>query len=237
MSRLHLLIAGFFSMSLAFAATGDTRPVRAESVRIGSTTVVQVEAGGRFFEAHRTDSAVTALDAGGDAEGTALFATWDEAGRRWSAYSRDGGASWAPARPLNQTLLLRDGAAGPEDALPAPIGGLALPSDGSIHIVQFRTVSLPEWRASLVDLESSSVPEDLPIKGRAASLVAAGQLSFFMELADSQSGEVLARAGDKEKAPAPIAGSATGPDWARTEEAADRWAQMFRDFLDENLGK
>jgi hypothetical protein len=92
-------------------------------------------------------------------------------------------------------------------------------------------------RASLVDLESSSVPEDLPIKGRAASLVAAGQLSFFMELADSQSGEVLARAGDKEKAPTPIAGAATGPDWARTEEAADRWAQMFRDFLDENLGK
>jgi len=91
--------------------------------------------------------------------------------------------------------------------------------------------------ASLVDLEHSSVPEDLPVKGRAASLVAAGQLTFFMELADSQSGEVLARAGDKEKAPAGIAGAATDRDWARTEEAADRWAQMFRDFLDENLGR
>lgn len=91
--------------------------------------------------------------------------------------------------------------------------------------------------ASLVDLELSSIPEDLPVKGRAASLVAAGQLTFFMELADSQSGEVLARAGDKEKAPARIAGAATERDWARTEEAADRWAQMFRDFLDENLGR
>lgn len=91
--------------------------------------------------------------------------------------------------------------------------------------------------ASLVDLEMSSVPDDLPVKGRAASLVAAGQLTFFMELADSQTGEVLARAGDKEKAPAQIAGAATERDWARTEEAADRWAQMFRDFLDENLGR
>ena len=92
-------------------------------------------------------------------------------------------------------------------------------------------------RASLVDLEMSAVPDDLPIRGRAASLVAAGQLTFFMELADSQTGEVLARAGDKEKAPAQIAGAATDRDWARTEEAAERWAQMFRDFLDENLGK
>jgi len=91
--------------------------------------------------------------------------------------------------------------------------------------------------ASLVDLEFSSVPEDLPIKGRAAKLVAAGQLTFFMELADSQTGEVLARAGDKEKAPAQIAGAATEHDWARTEAAAERWAQAFRDFLDENLGR
>lgn len=91
-------------------------------------------------------------------------------------------------------------------------------------------------RASLVDLELSSVPDDLPVKGRAASLVAAGQLTFFMELADSESGEVLARAGDKEEAPAQIAGAATERDWTRTEQAAERWAQMFRDFLDENLG-
>ncbi len=92
-------------------------------------------------------------------------------------------------------------------------------------------------RASLVDLELSAVPEDLPVKGRAATLVAAGQLTFFMELADSESGEVLARAGDQEKAPAQIAGAATDRDWARTAEAADRWARMFRDFLDENLGR
>ena len=94
-------------------------------------------------------------------------------------------------------------------------------------------------RGSLVDLELSNVPERLPVKGRAASLIAAGQLTFFMELADSRSGEVLARAGDREKAPpdTQIAGPSTERDWRRTEQAAERWAGMFRDFLDENLGK
>lgn len=91
-------------------------------------------------------------------------------------------------------------------------------------------------RASLVDLELTPVMGKVPVKGRAASLVANGQLSFFMELTDSQSGEVLARGGDQEKAATEIATAATDRDWAQAEAAARRWAQMFRDFLDENLG-
>jgi len=92
-------------------------------------------------------------------------------------------------------------------------------------------------RASLVDLDLTPVTGDLPVKGRAASLVAQGQLTFFMELADSQSGEVLVRAGDKEAAPTQIAGMDTDRDWSRTEKAADRWAQLFREFLDDNLSR
>jgi hypothetical protein len=92
-------------------------------------------------------------------------------------------------------------------------------------------------RASLVDLELTPVMGTVPVKGRAASMVAAGQLSFFMELTDSQSGEVLARGGDQEKVATEIATAATDRDWAQTEVAASRWAQMFRDFLDENLGR
>lgn len=94
-------------------------------------------------------------------------------------------------------------------------------------------------RGSLVDLELTSVPDDLPVKGRAASLIASGHLSFFMELADSESGEVLARAGDQdqEEAAPRIAGSDAARDWSQTEQAAERWAQMFRDFLDDNLGR
>jgi hypothetical protein len=91
-------------------------------------------------------------------------------------------------------------------------------------------------RASLVDLELSSVPADMPFKGRAAALVAEGHLTFFMELSDSLSGEVLARAADKEKDTGPVGVATTQRDWQRTTVAAEYWAGLFRDFLDKNLG-
>src|SRR5262249_49167690 len=65
----------------------------------------------------------------------------------WSAWSRDGGAEWAEARPTPMNLRLRIGPVAPGEGLPKP--GLDLPSNGRLFIVQFRTVSLPEWRAAL----------------------------------------------------------------------------------------
>jgi len=93
-------------------------------------------------------------------------------------------------------------------------------------------------RASLVDLELAPGvgTGTLPVKGRAASLIAEGQLSFFMELTDSQTGEVLARAGDQEKTATEIDSAATDRHWEQAEAAAKRWAQMFRDFLDDSFG-
>ena len=92
-------------------------------------------------------------------------------------------------------------------------------------------------RASLVDLELSSVPEDMPLEGRVAALVANGRLTFFMELADSLSGEVLVRAADQEKEKGTIGVASAERDWTRTEDAAKYWAGLFHDFLDENLGR
>jgi hypothetical protein len=92
-------------------------------------------------------------------------------------------------------------------------------------------------RASVVDLEMSADVGDLPIRGRAAQLVAAGHLSFFMELTDSQTGEVLARAGDEEKDVEPVVAYEEQRDWDRVQKAAEHWAQLFRDFLDENLSR
>ena len=91
-------------------------------------------------------------------------------------------------------------------------------------------------RASLVDLELSAVPDNMPLTGRAAALVAEGHLTFFMELSDSLSGEVLARAADQEKDAAPIGVATAQRDWERSEAAAEYWAGLFRDFLDKNLG-
>ena len=91
-------------------------------------------------------------------------------------------------------------------------------------------------RASLVDLELSSVPDDMPLRGRAASLIAEGHLTFFMELSDSLSGDVLVRAADQEKDSGQIGVATVDRDWQRAEAAAEYWAGLFRDFLDKNLG-
>jgi hypothetical protein len=60
---------------------------------------------------------------------------------------------------------------------------------------------------------------------------------FLMELKDSQSGQVLARAADSASAPAFSTSAETTTDWGAVEKAAARWAGLFRQFLDENLNK
>ena len=92
-------------------------------------------------------------------------------------------------------------------------------------------------RASLVDLELSSETGDLPVGSPATGIVAGGKLSFFMELTDSMTGNVLARAGDQEKTGSTISAVAAERDWSRVETAAQHWARLFRNFLDENLSR
>jgi hypothetical protein len=92
-------------------------------------------------------------------------------------------------------------------------------------------------RASLVDLELSSETGDLPVGSPATGIVASGKLSFFMELTDSMTGEVLARAGDQEKTDSTIPTVAAERDWNRVETAAQHWARLFKNFLDENLSR
>jgi hypothetical protein len=90
-------------------------------------------------------------------------------------------------------------------------------------------------RASLVDLRSSTAYGEVPLKGRLQSMVENGQLTFLMELSDSISGQVLARAADAEKAP-PKSEATTESDQAAAVRSAQRWAYIFKSFLDANLG-
>jgi hypothetical protein len=92
-------------------------------------------------------------------------------------------------------------------------------------------------RASLVDLELSPDNPDLPVGSPATGIVASGKLSFFMELTDSMTGEVLARAGDQEKTDVAISSVPAERDWERVETAAQHWARLFKNFLDENLSR
>ena len=91
-------------------------------------------------------------------------------------------------------------------------------------------------RASLVDAKINPAISDAPAPGRLSTLVTKGQLTFFMELTDSVSGEVLARAADKEKEPDEPLDGTPDANWQEVEAAAKRWAGIFRDFLDESLG-
>jgi hypothetical protein len=92
-------------------------------------------------------------------------------------------------------------------------------------------------RASLVDLQKAATSAEIPVEGRLRSLVGNGQLTFLMELSDSVSGEVLARAADRDQAVVEPTANADPSAWAQAEAAATRWASIFRQFLDDNLGR
>jgi hypothetical protein len=92
-------------------------------------------------------------------------------------------------------------------------------------------------RASLVKLQSEAYIDQLPMQGRLRSLVAVGELTFLMELSDSMTGEVLARAGDRQKPEYAQFEGLQGQDLSEAETAARYWAALFRDFLDRNLGR
>lgn len=138
----------------------NCKPVRAALVSLIVVSVFVVVAGGAQVaeiardssdnivlygqaELHRTVEPVSELRSGGDPSGVGLFVIWNEAAERWGAFSRDAGASWSRARPIRVGLQLRDVNVQP---------GLASTMDARLHLVQFRTVSLPEWREALKEL-------------------------------------------------------------------------------------
>ncbi len=89
--------------------------------------------------------------------------------------------------------------------------------------------------ASLVDLRNSAGTQMPKMRSAIRDLATPGSILFLMEMRDSVSDRVLARAADSAKAPtiSTVAGEET--DWASMEDAAQHWATLFRTFLDENL--
>jgi len=87
----------------------------------------------------------------------------------------------------------------------------------------------------IVDLKIVGPIGSFEPTGRLRQLVTKGQLTLLMELRDSVTGRVLARAGETEQ------GDETSftdeeASWEQVNQAAQRWAGMFRSFLDESLG-
>lgn len=90
-------------------------------------------------------------------------------------------------------------------------------------------------QASLVDFRNA-VGTDVPqVRREVRDIAQPGALVFLMELKDSVSGATLARAADSTTAPSFATGANSGTDWATVETAAAHWAELFRQFLDQNL--
>ena len=92
-------------------------------------------------------------------------------------------------------------------------------------------------KPSLIDYRKSSGGDALLVRRDLRDIANPGTLIFLMELVDSESGEVLARAADSASIPVFGTGDNTITDWMAVEAAAERWAGLFRKFLDENLNK
>jgi hypothetical protein len=157
--RASLLLSILFVFS-GLASSGEVfdraRPYLVDDVRGKVTRLwVEVEGGDRAITGHllrTTSNPIVPGSVGSDPTGSALFVTWTEGDdQRWSAFSRDGGATWSEPRPNAGILRLRDSATRPADATPFVSPDLRLAPDGRLFIVQFHTISLPEWRKGLAE--------------------------------------------------------------------------------------
>ena len=92
-------------------------------------------------------------------------------------------------------------------------------------------------QATLIDFRKASVTDATSVRREHRDMVKPGSLIFLMELKDSVSGRTLARAADSAAVPSFSTSADATTDWATVESSADRWAMLFRSFLDENLAR
>jgi len=135
------------------AAPAAAKPRLVVEPGVGANRVfVEVAAGNgqvRRSLVRVTPSPVTPGATGADPAGRASFAVWNEGAERWFTATRDEGRSWSEARAIETALRLHAGAVEPGRPMPEVPASLALPTDGRLYVVQFRTLGLPEWRDAL----------------------------------------------------------------------------------------
>ena len=90
--------------------------------------------------------------------------------------------------------------------------------------------------ASLIDLRAATYSDIPSLRREVREIAKPGSLVFLMEMKDSVSGQVLARAADTSSNPRIGSDKLDASEWAAVETAAGHWAMLFRQFLDQNLG-
>ena len=89
-------------------------------------------------------------------------------------------------------------------------------------------------QGQVIDMKMTSGGAVMDVSGRLRDIVAHGELTFLMEMSDSVTGQVLARAGDKST---DISGEKDDATWDDVRRAAEYWAGLFRNWLDNYLGE
>jgi hypothetical protein len=92
-------------------------------------------------------------------------------------------------------------------------------------------------QATLIDFREAQYSDVMSVRSELRDLAAPGKILFLMEMRDSESGRILARAADSAKTPAIADEDGEVTDWPSVEDAAAHWASLFRQFLDQNFGK
>jgi len=92
-------------------------------------------------------------------------------------------------------------------------------------------------QATLIDFREAEYQDVMSVRRELRDTAAPGKILFLMEMRDSESERVLARAADSAKTPSIADEEGEVTDWASVEEAAEHWAKLFRSFLDQNFKK
>lgn len=92
-------------------------------------------------------------------------------------------------------------------------------------------------QATLIDFRTATRQDAMGIRSELRDMAAPGKIIFLMEMKDSVTERTLARAADSAKTPLIADEEGETTDWTSVEEAADHWAALFQQFLDQNLDK
>lgn len=92
-------------------------------------------------------------------------------------------------------------------------------------------------QASLIDLRNADISDVPKMRAGLKNVARPGVLVFTMEMRDSSTDRVLARAADSTSNPNIGTGGETMTDWQAVQTAASYWASLFRQFLDQNLAR
>ena len=117
---------------------------------------VETNTGHRHLVRETTASAVESGEAGWSRSGQAGFVSWLEDGKSYTAYTRNM-QSWSNGQGKGTALKLRYGDVEPGRPMPVSndIRLNVMPPQAALKLVQFKTLSLPEFRQELTDLGCS----------------------------------------------------------------------------------